>query len=373
MEYHIDRDSLLARFLQYVQIDSETGDELEMAKFMVAELEKLGLTVDTDTPPDWVGTNGFNLYGTLAGDEDLEPILFSSHIDTVTNGKNIKPKVCDDGYVRSDGTTILGGDDKAGVCAILEAVAQAKKLKRRPTIEVILTVREESGLLGAKALDFSKITAKKGMVLDSGGNADQITTQGPGQNNIKVKIIGKGAHAGIAPESGISAIQVGAVAVANMNLLRIDSETTSNIGTFSASTPSNIVCDVANLVLEARSRDKNKLKAQTDHIIQCVNDACKKFGATAEIEVNAIYETFHLPDTCPIVAETMEACKKVGLTPKTIGSGGGSDANVFNTKGIDCVNLAIGMEKVHTVHEQQSILQMNLASEICYQMVAKYG
>lgn len=207
MEYQIDRAALLERFLKYVQIDSETGFEKEMSEFMWKELQDLGMTVEKDTPPDWVGTNGFNLYATLEGDPDLEPILFSSHMDTVTNGKNIRPKVCDDGYVRSDGTTILGGDDKAGVCAILEAVVQAKKLKRRPKVEVILTVREEVGLLGAKGLDYSKITAKKGMVLDSGGNAENITTSAPGQNKITAIIKGKGAHAGIAPETGISAIQ----------------------------------------------------------------------------------------------------------------------------------------------------------------------
>lgn len=373
MEYHIDRASLLERFLKYVQIDSETGNEKEMSQFLFQELVDLGMVVVKDAPPAWVGTNGFNIYGTLKGDGDLEPILFSSHMDTVTNGKNIKPKVCEDGYVRSDGTTILGGDDKAGICGILEAIVQAKKLTRRPTVEVILTVREEVGLLGAKSLDYSKISAKKGMVLDSGGNADMITTSAPGQNHITVTIHGRGAHAGIAPETGISAIQVGAEAVANMNLLRVDEETTCNIGTFSSESPTNIVAPTATLIMEVRSRNMKKLQAQTDHMTAAVEDACDKYGATCDIEVETSYEGFWLKDDHPVVQETIKACEAVGLSPKTIGSGGGSDANVFNTKGIATVNLAIGMEKVHTVNEQQNIEQMSLASEICYQMIAQAG
>ncbi len=373
MEFHIDCQGVLDRFLRYVQVDSETGFEKEFCDLMRTELDALGFTTEIDQPPSWVGTNGYNIYGTLPGEGDLEAIFFSAHMDTVTNGKGIRPQVCEDGYVRSDGSTILGGDDKAGIAAILEAVTAAKSLSPRPTIQVILSVREEAGLLGAKALDFSKIVAKRGIVLDSGGDAHKITTSSPGQNKISISIQGKGAHAGIAPEAGISAIQVAAEAVSKMNLLRIDQETTSNIGTFSAKSPTNIVCDQAELVLEVRSRNQEKLEAQTQHILSAVEDACQKFGASFQSQVDLAYQGFHLLDEEPIVQEVVEACKTIGLSPETLGSGGGSDANEYNAKGIPTVNLAIGMEKVHTVQEQQNIQQMYLAGEICYQVLKKYA
>lgn len=368
--FTIDRDALLKRFLEYVQIDSETEHEGNFARFMVGELEKIGLQVEVDSAHEKLPTDGFNIYATLPGDSDLEPLLFCAHLDTVCPGKGIKPTVCDDGYVRSDGTTILGGDDKAGLCAILEAVIQAKSLARRPTVEVVLTVQEEGGLLGANVLDYSKITAKKGIVLDSSGGPEKITTSAPSENKIFATIHGKRAHAGIAPETGISAIQVAAVGVSKMNLLRVDQETTCNIGTFHSQSPTNIVSPQAELVLEVRSRNHQKLVSHTQHLVSCLEDACKEYGATLEYKIQTGYVGFSFDDENPWVKQVKEGISSLGLTPITLGSGGGSDANVLNQNGITTLNLGIGMEKVHTTEEQQNILQMNQGSEICYQLIS---
>lgn len=371
MTYRIDEKALLERFLRYVQVDSETGFEREMGLLLERELTELGLTVTKDEPPEWVGTNGFNVYATLEGDSTLEPIVFSAHMDTVTPGLGIKPQVCEDGYVRSDGTTILGGDDKAGLCAMIQAVIEAKKLPRRPTIELVISVREESGLIGAKALDYSRIISKRGIVLDSSGSPENITTSAPGQSKITVVIHGKRAHAGIAPESGISAIEVGCHAVAAMNLLRVDEETTCNIGTFHGEGPTNIVSPTAKLVLEVRSRNMEKLEKQTQHLVDCVEGACTKFGVTCDIEKTTSYVGYNLPDDHPLVKQVMTASEKIGLNPKTIGSGGGSDANEFNQRDVAMVNLGIGMERVHTTSEQQNIEHMYQGAEICYEMIVQ--
>lgn len=373
MEYTVNTTRMLERFLSYVKISSETSQELPMCQRMKEELTQLGLIVEECPVPDWVGSDGYNIVATLEGDPSLEPIFFSAHLDTVTNGANITPVVCEDGYVRSDGTTILGGDDKGGVAAIMETIEAAKALAIRPTLQVIFTVREEVGLLGAKAMDFSKIVAKKGVVLDSAGSASWITTSSPGQNRIHITIHGKASHAGIAPSSGISAIAVGAEAVSAMTLFQVDEETTSNIGTFHGESPTNILCDKVTMILEARSRNHSKLEKQTSHITQTVEEICEKYGATCEIRVDTAYVGFHLQDNHPIVEEVIEACRAVGLQPETIGSGGGSDANVFNEKGIPTVNLAMGMDKVHSTQERLSLEDMYLASEVCYQMIAKYN
>lgn len=369
MKYTIDEKALLERFLRLVQVDSETGKELEIAQLLEKELQDLGLTVTRDVPPEIVDSNGFNIYAVLQGDESLESIVFSSHMDTVTPGIGVKPQVCDDGYVRSDGTTVLGGDDKAGLCAMIEAVIQAKKLPRYPTIELVITVREESGLLGSKHFDYSLVKSKRGIVLDSSGSPENITTSAPGQNKINIHFLGKRAHAGIAPEAGISAIEVGCHAVSKMRLLRIDEETTSNIGTFHSEGPTNIVSPEAKLVLEVRSLKYDKLMAHTKEISDIAQKTAEEFGATCNINSVTSYQGFHLEDSHPLVQQVIKASKKIGLNPVTMGSGGGSDANEFNRQGIAMVNLGIGMEKVHTTAEQQNIAHMCQGAEICYQVI----
>ena len=227
----IDREALVERLLRYVQIDSETGDEGAMARQLVEDFQALGCHVTTDDIREAARTTGSNVYATLPGDPALEPLMLSAHMDTVIPGKGVRPKVCEDGYIRSDGTTVLGGDDKAGICAIMEAVKAAAKESHR-TVEVVITVREESGLIGAQHLDYGRITAKKAVVLDTGGTGGDIITKAPGQNKIVAVVHGRKAHAGSSPEKGISAIQVAAHGVAAMKLLRVDEETTCNIGTF---------------------------------------------------------------------------------------------------------------------------------------------
>lgn len=143
----IDQNRALESFLRYIAIDSETHHEKPMTELLVRELEALGLTVTVDRVGEdpAVESDSGNIFATLPGDETLSPMLFSAHQDTVTPGRGIRPRV-EDGYVYSDGTTILGADDKSGVAAIMEAlrVIREKELPHRP-IEILFSVREEGG------------------------------------------------------------------------------------------------------------------------------------------------------------------------------------------------------------------------------------
>lgn len=365
----INNQALLNRFLTYVQIDSETGNEKPMTDRLVADLTAMGCTVTTDDVHDIARTTGANVYATLPGDPTLEPILFSAHMDTVLPGQGVKPQICDDGYIRSDGTTILGGDDKAGICAIMEAMAAAKDVPGRPTIEAVFTVREESGLLGAKTLDYSRIQSKNCIVLDSGGGAKDIIVGAPGQNTITASIIGRKAHAGVAPEQGISAIQVAAHAVAAMELLRVDFETTCNIGTFAASGATNIVTERVELVLECRSRNNDKLSAHTQHLVDCMQSACDKFGATLACTVTNSYLGYSYDTDSALVQRVFAACTACGMEPNPTTSGGGSDANIYSQHGITALNLGVGMEKVHTTDEQLCIADMEGTAAVCLQLM----
>jgi tripeptide aminopeptidase len=273
-----------------------------------------------------------------------------------------------DGYVRSDGTTVLGGDDKAGICAIMEAMKAVRDLEHR-TVEAVITVREESGMYGAKNLDYSRILSKSCVVLDSSGGPDKIIVAAPGQNKIRATITGRRAHAGVAPEAGISAIQVAAHAVAAMQLLRIDEETTCNIGTFTAVGPTNVVSETCTLELECRSRNNAKLEAHTKHLVGCLEAACEKFGAKLDCTVSTSYLGYSHDATHPLVARLADTVRAMGMTPVLAASGGGSDANNFNRNGIKAVVLGTGMTKVHTTQEELAISDLEdtaaLALALC--------
>ena len=365
---NIDKKALLDRLLAYVQIDSETGDEAAMAARLVEDFKAIGCEVTTGDIREVARTTGCNVYATLPGRADLEPIMFSAHMDTVVPGKGVKPRVDPDGFVRSDGTTVLGGDDKAGICAIMEAMKAARDMEHR-TVEAVITVREESGMYGSKNLDYSRILSRSCVVLDSSGGPDKIITAAPGQNKIKATITGRRAHAGLAPETGISAIQVAAHAVASMQLLRIDEETTCNIGTFNAVGPTNVVSETCTLELECRSRNNDKLAAHTRHLVDCLEAACEKFGAKLDCEVSTSYLGYSHDDNHPLVARLAEVVRSVGLEPVMTASGGGSDANIYGNNGIDAVNLGVGMGKVHTTSEEQNIAEMEIASQVCLELM----
>jgi tripeptide aminopeptidase len=318
-------------------------------------LETLGFEVCVDHAGEKCGSNTGNVIGVLKGAKPVQPVLFSCHMDTVSPGLGIKP-IIREGVIYSDGTTILGGDNKAGIAAIMEAMRVIREEGiSHGDIEVAFSIFEEGGLFGAKLLDYSKLNAKIGFVLDSGGEPGQIIIKGPAQDKITAKITGKAAHAGVCPEEGISAIQVAAAAIAQMKLLRIDSETTANIGFIEGGGATNIVCPEVIVKAEARSLDKTKLEKQTDHMVGCFERAADAFGARVEVKTERTYDPFEIDEQDPIVDLVKEACFMAGLKSFTASTGGGSDTNILNGNGIKAVNLGIGERKVHTLEEQMRI------------------
>ena len=341
----INQDRLVSTFLELVQIDSPSGHEEEIAHHLTAELRSLGLTVERDKTG--------NVIGRLAGEGP--PILISAHMDTVEPGRGVKP-VITNGIITSDGTTILGGDDKSGVAAILEVLrVLMEQGLSHPPLEVALTTSEETGLNGAKGLDLNTLRAKEGIVLDSGGKIGSIVVSAPSQDNIKAVVHGKAAHAGAEPEKGINAIVVAAEAIAAMPLGRIDEETTANVGRIQGGTATNIVPDRVEMAGEARSRDEKKLKTQVQVMTEALKKAVARHGATVEIDVRRSYSTFKLGEEDGIVRRAVAAAKTLGLTPALVPSGGGSDANIFNAGGITTINISSGMDKVHTTEERLAV------------------
>ncbi|WP_077618715.1 tripeptidase T [Bacillus sinesaloumensis] len=361
----INQDRLVNEFIELVQVDSETKFETEISKVLKEKFTALGVHVVEDDTTSQTGHGAGNLICTLEGTKtEVDTIYFTSHMDTVVPGKGIKPSI-KDGYIVSDGTTILGADDKAGLAAMFEAIRVLKE-KNIPhgKIEFIITVGEESGLVGAKALDRSLITAKYGYALDSDGKVGNIIVAAPTQAKVKATIIGKTAHAGVAPEKGVSAITMAAKAIAKMPLGRIDEETTANIGRFEGGTQTNIVCDHVEILSEARSLVTEKMENQVQKMKDAFESVAAEMGGRAEVEITVMYPGFKFADGDHVVEVAKRAVAKIGRDSALQQSGGGSDANVIAGHGIPTVNLAVGYEEIHTTNEKMPIEELVKTAEL---------
>jgi tripeptide aminopeptidase len=361
----IDSDRIVEEFLELVQIDSETKFETEIAKVLTQKFSALGVQVVEDDTTSQTGHGAGNLICTLeATKEGVDPIYFTSHMDTVVPGKSIKPSI-EDGYILTDGTTILGADDKAGLAVMLEAIKVLKEQNiEHGKIEFIITAGEESGLVGAKALDRSLITAKFGFALDSDGKVGNIIVAAPTQAKVKAVIYGKTAHAGVAPEKGVSAITIAAKSISKMPLGRIDEETTANIGRFEGGSQTNIVCDRVDILAEARSLIPEKMEAQVQKMKKAFEETAELMGGKAEVEVTVMYPGFKFFDGDHVVEIAKKAAAKIGRDSELLHSGGGSDANVIAGHGIPTVNLAVGYEEIHTTNERMPIEELVKLSEM---------
>ncbi|MBS3679642.1 M20/M25/M40 family metallo-hydrolase [Ornithinibacillus massiliensis] len=361
----VNKDRLVSEFMELVQVDSETGFEAEIAEVLKKKFSELGLEVLEDEAKEKTGHGANNLICTLKGNKDgVDPIYFTSHMDTVVPGKGIKPSI-QDGYIVSDGTTILGSDDKAGLSAMLEAIRVLKENNiQHGDVQFVITVGEESGLVGAKALDSSMIHAKFGYALDSNGKVGDIIVAAPTQAKINTIIKGKTAHAGVAPEKGVSAITIAAKAIAKMPLGRIDEETTANIGRFEGGKQTNIVVDHVEILAEARSLVPEKMEAQVKAMKEAYETTAKEMGGEAIVDIKVMYPGFKQQAGDEVVEVARKAAASIGRESQLLKSGGGSDANVIAGFGIPTVNLAVGYEEIHTTNERIPVEELVKVTEL---------
>ena len=369
----INQERLVKEFVEMVKIDSLSNKEGRFAAYLKEKLEELGLeTVIDEQAGQAVDSDTGNLLGRLKGNRAEAPkLFFSAHMDTVAPGEGIQPQIRE-GAIYSNGSTILGGDDKAGIAAIIEALRHIKEEKiEHGDIEVLFTIGEETGLWGARCLNYDLLQSKTGFVLDSDGEPGTIICQAPAHDKIYAVIYGEAAHAGMSPEKGVSAIQVAARAINSMQLLRIDEETTANIGVIKGGIATNIVCDRVELEGEARSLDEEKLQQQLTQMLNCLQIACKEMGARLETKIERQYPAFRLNKDEVVVQLARSAAEALGLKAQVIASGGGSDANYFNHRGIKAINLGIGMSKVHTKEEFIKIKDLVMTAHYVVAIVEK--
>lgn len=344
---------LVSEFIELIKIDSISKNEAKIAKLLLKRLKDLGLEVIIDKTAKEIGGNTGNIIARLKGDvERFCPVAFVAHMDTVTPGNNIHPQIKEDGRIVSDEKTILGADDKAGIAALLEALRFIKENNiSHGDIEIIFTVCEEIGLLGSKNLDTSRLKSKMAFILDAVGRTGRIITSAPSKRDFKIVIIGRAAHAGANPENGINAIKIAGDFLSQINLGRIDEETTANIGIISGGRATNIIPDKVVLEGEVRSRNNEKIESYIYKLQETLENLAKKANARTEIEIKKNYNGYNLSSTSPVVKVAIKAAESIGLQPELCSAGGGTDANIFNEKGILSINLAVGMMNVHTIGE----------------------
>ncbi|HCJ56621.1 MAG TPA: peptidase M20 [Clostridiaceae bacterium] len=347
----MNRERLISTFFDIVKVNSVSKDEKALALRLKAMLEEMGFETIIDDAHIKAGSNTGNLIAKISGNKNVPAMMLAAHLDTVNPGLNIKPQIIGD-VITSDGTTILAADDKAGIASILEGVKSViEKDISHGDIEIVFTICEEIGLLGAKYLDHSILKSKTAFVFDSSGDVGTVIVQGPAQKLINARIDGKAAHAGLSPEKGVDAIVTASRAISSMKLGRIDKETTANIGIIRGGHSTNIVCDLLNLEAEARSLDPKKLDDQVIHMIKCLEDACNDANAKLTIDTQDCYTGFSIDSSDPIlkIAEAAMRRSNIIYTPKS--TGGGSDTNILNKAGIKAVTLGVGMSNSHSTEE----------------------
>jgi len=366
----INKKRLLDLFIKLVSIKSPSKKEKDIILYVVKILKELGLEVYVDNSGKEYGSNGGNviaLYRGLSGNKT--PIFLGAHLDTVRVDGDIEP-VINEGIIKNKNDYILGGDDKVAVAAILEVLRSIKENKIiTGDIYIIFTICEEIGLVGAKHVDFDRIPAKYGFVFDADGDIGTIYNQAPYQDSIDVEFKGKAAHAGIEPEKGINSIKAACMAISKIRTGRIDEETTANIGNITGGQARNIVPEKTSMLMEARSLNPLKLKKVTDKMINALKSASIETGTVIDYKLVREYDGFIInPEEIPVKA-SISALENIGIVPVISPSGGGSDINIFNSRGKKSVNLSSGMENVHTSSEYVKVRQLeklaDLIMEIC--------
>jgi tripeptide aminopeptidase len=362
--------AVVTLFTELASLPTPPGSERAAADLVSAYLRRLGLAVDEDDAAARIGGNAGNLLCRLAPTQESGvPIFFCAHLDTVPPEGSIEP-VVEDGTVRNAAGTILGADNKAAVAAMLEAVATIVR-ERRPHagVELLFTPKEEVGLIGAKAFDHTRLHSRVGFVYDQAAPVGDVVLAAPTARTLTVTFHGRPAHSGIAPEEGRSAIAAAARAIADFRLGRIDDETTANVGAIRGGTARNIVPEWCSFDAEVRSHDESKLADVVQEMLDTVTFAASLAECEAETSLEDSYRAYRFRRDDPPVRLAAAALEQCGVAPRYGVTGGGADANVFNERGLACLNLANGMAEIHTRQEHIAVADLERMVDVTLALV----
>lgn len=359
------RPSVLDLFLELATISSPPGQERPVADRVAEYLHGLGLDVDEDGVGPSIDATAGNLLCRLEPTVDAgTPLFLCAHLDTVPPTAPIEP-VVEDGVVRNKTGTILGADDKSAAAVMLEAARRVvEESVPHAGLELLFTPKEEVGLVGAYAFDHTRLRARVGYVYDQAAPIGEIVLGAPSSVALEATFRGRAAHAGMYPEEGRSAIAAAARAIADMRLGRIDAETSANVGVISGGTARNIVPELCSFRAEARSHDEDKLADLVREMTETMGFAATLEECEVETTVSRSYRAYRFRKGDPVVRLAAAALERAGYTPTFALSGGGADANVFNERGLACLNLANGMTEIHTPDEHIAAADLEAMVEV---------
>ena len=346
---------LISTFCELVKIPSESPNDQEFISYVERYLRFEGCKTQLDS------------YGNLIAkfpaknSKNKNAIAFCCHADTVKPGIGIKPIVdLEKGIIKSDGTTILGADDKAGIAEIIEVLRASEK---HPPIEIILTRCEEIGSFGAKNLDYKLLDAKVAYVLDMDAPEEVVIGEAT-HIHLDVLYTGKAAHSGVEPEKGISAIGAAVNAVYHLKLGKLDHESTANVGVFQGGEARNIVPEYTKLQAECRSLDHEKALRIADEMEATFIKAAKETNAKVEVTKEIISKGYVLSKEDETVQAFCTALKKNGVTPDLRIITAGTDASCFNENGIKALVVGIGCRDIHSKNEYAIISEMEKITNV---------
>jgi tripeptide aminopeptidase len=366
----MNQQKLQDLFQQLAKIDGVSLHERAVADFIKHKLNLLNLEITEDDAATRLKGNCGNLIVRIHGDQNQrEPLLLLAHLDTVKSTKQLKPQLTD-GVLYSDGTTILGADNRAGltlIMGLLEEISQQKYKHRN--LEIIFTVAEELGMLGALALDFSQLQAKEGFVFDCTAEPGGYVTATPTAIDFKINFTGRAAHSAVAPEKGINALSMALQVCTKFPVGRVNEHTVANIGTIHGGSADNVVPEQVSVTGEFRSFREQEINSIEKTLKADCQDAETKWGGQCELSFATSFCGFHFKPEIPIIKHLNNVYKKTGVTVNPMIYYGGSDANVFNANGIKVINLGIGANNPHSNQEHIALTDMLKGYEIMMHLI----
>lgn len=363
---------IIQDFLEMVQIGCASRDERGIADYMKSHLEELGCIVTEDDAAEKVGGNAGNVIAYLPG--ELEGcVMLSSHMDRVSNGYNVKPQF-HDGQITSDGTTILGADNVSGLASILDAVRRLKADGRpHATVEIVLSICEETGILGARVMDVDKLKSDMAFIMDSTGPLGQLDVKRPYKAMITVHVHGLRSHGGT-PEKGINAVTAACTMLDGIREGRLDEESTSNLGVIhGGGFEPGTVCDDVEIKCEARSVSHDKLMAYLKYFEDYCKQGIAKTNATMTFSYEIQHANYCYTEKDPIVQLAMGALKEMGVEPKLSLTMEGCDGNIYKAHGIECISVGMGNSHAHALDEAVTIADLERAGELAQRMIYAYS
>ncbi|WP_434998504.1 M20/M25/M40 family metallo-hydrolase [Vibrio scophthalmi] len=346
-------DKVIDHFVSMAAISSPSYKEAQVSAYIQAQLAKYGIEFYQDNAHLEYQDEGAQcgnlialLPGTLSG-----TVALSAHMDTVTPCENIT--IVEEGdWIKTDGKSVLGGDDKAGIAVILDAlIALASGSVPHPTVVAIFTIGEEVGLKGAKVLDFARLPSiDLAYVIDAGGEIGTAYISAPYSAKGVVTITGQAGHAS-EPEMGCNAMVAGAQLITQLPIGRVDEETTSNIGIIHGGNATNIIMESVDITFEVRSRLQEKVQAFIDNVSQQLATLQSSMPISYENRIAQGTPGFRLDPSSELLSTFASCCAQQGLEVQFNDGMGGSDANIFNKNGIPCLDISVGMKHIHSVNE----------------------